>query len=43
MVVDRLVPTMYRKGAGSTADDVIHVGERGNEFLTPCPRGVARV
>jgi Xaa-Pro dipeptidase len=44
MVVDMLLPTIYRKAAGGPrVTDVIHVGERGNEVLTPYARDLVRV
>ncbi|MGP8049766.1 MAG: M24 family metallopeptidase [Desulfobaccales bacterium] len=44
MVVDLLLPTIYRKGTGGPRiTDVIHVGEAGNEVLTGYPRDLVRI
>ncbi|MEN6439585.1 MAG: Xaa-Pro peptidase family protein [Syntrophobacter sp.] len=44
MVVDLLLPTIYRKEIGGPRiTDVIHVAEAGNEVLTNYPRDLARV
>ena len=43
MVVDLLLPTVYRKGIGGPrVTDVIWVGERKNEILTDYPRHLIR-
>ncbi len=43
MVIDLLLPTIYRKGIGGPRiTDVIHVGERQNELLTGYPRDLVR-
>jgi Xaa-Pro aminopeptidase len=43
MVVDLLLPTIYRKGIGGPrVTDVILVGERGNEILTVYPRHLVK-
>ncbi len=44
MVVDLLLPTVYRAGIGGPrVTDVIHVGESANEILTDFPRDLFRV
>jgi len=44
MVIDLLLPTIYRKGIGGPRiTDVIHVGERQNELLTGYPRDLVRI
>lgn len=44
MVVDLLLPTIYRKGIGGPRiTDVIHVGEAENEVLTGYPRDLVRI
>ena len=43
MVVDLLLPTVYRPGIGGPrVTDVIYVGEKGNEILTAFPRELFR-
>ena len=43
MVVDLLLPTIYRKDIGGPrVTDCIHVGEQANEILTPFPRQLMR-
>lgn len=43
MVVDLLLPTIYRPGIGGPrVTDVIHVGESSNEILTDFPRDLFR-
>jgi Xaa-Pro aminopeptidase len=44
MVVDLLLPTIYRKGIGGPrVTDVIHVGKEQNEVLTAYPRTLVTV
>ena len=44
MVIDLLLPTIYRKGIGGPRiTDVIHVGEMENEVLTRYPRDLVRI
>lgn len=44
MVVDLLLPTIYRKDIGGPrVTDCIHVGETANEILTDYPRDLIRV
>jgi Xaa-Pro aminopeptidase len=44
MVIDLLLPTIYRKGIGGPRiTDVIHVGDAANEVLTNYPRDLVRV
>ncbi|MGI9861829.1 hypothetical protein SDD30_10675 [Moorella naiadis] len=44
MVVDLLLPTIYRTGIGGPrVTDVIYVGEDKNEVLTEYPRELIRV
>ncbi len=44
MVVDLLLPTIYRKhGGGPRITDCIHVGQEGNEILTRFPREMVQV
>jgi Xaa-Pro aminopeptidase len=44
MVVDLLLPTIYRKGVGGPrVTDVIHVGEEKSEVLTSYPRGLVQI
>lgn len=43
MVIDLLLPTVYRKGIGGPRiTDVIHVGENKNRVLTAYPRDLVR-
>ena len=43
MVVDLLLPTIYRKGVGGPrVTDVVLVGEQRNEILTDYPRQLIR-
>jgi Xaa-Pro aminopeptidase len=44
MVVDLLLPTIYRKhGGGPRITDCIHVGHEENEILTRFPRQMIQV
>lgn len=44
MVIDLLLPTIYRKGIGGPRiTDVIHVGENQNTLLTAYPRDLVRI
>jgi Xaa-Pro aminopeptidase len=44
MVIDLLLPTIYRKGIGGPRiTDVIHVGEKENEALTSYSRNLVRI
>jgi len=44
MVIDLLLPTIYRKGIGGPRiTDVIHVGETRNTLLTNYPRDLVRI
>lgn len=44
MVVDLLLPTIYKKGVGGPrVTDVIYVGEEKNEVLTSYPRGLVQI
>jgi Xaa-Pro aminopeptidase len=44
MVVDLLLPTIFRKGIGGPRiTDVIHVGKKENEVLTSYPRDVVKI
>ncbi|MGO8944890.1 MAG: M24 family metallopeptidase [Syntrophobacteraceae bacterium] len=44
MVIDLLLPTIYRKGIGGPRiTDVIHVGEAENQLLTDYPRDLVRI
>lgn len=44
MVVDLLLPTIYRRGSGGPrVTDIIHIGEKGPEVLTKYPREMVRV
>ncbi|MGC8658976.1 MAG: M24 family metallopeptidase, partial [Desulfomonilaceae bacterium] len=44
MVIDLLLPTIYRQGVGGPrVTDVIHVGEHENEVLTAFPRWLVEV
>ena len=44
MVIDLLLPTIYRKGIGGPRiTDIIHVGESENELFTNYPRDLVRI
>lgn len=44
MVIDLLLPTIYRKGIGGPrVTDVIHVGQNENEVLTAYPRSLVEI
>ncbi|MGA2400903.1 MAG: Xaa-Pro peptidase family protein, partial [Syntrophobacteraceae bacterium] len=44
MVIDLLLPTIYRKGIGGPRiTDIIHVGDSRNELLTDYPRELVRI
>jgi len=44
MVIDLLLPTIYRKGTGGPrVTDVIHVGQNENEVLTAYPRSLVEI